>query len=176
MQGGDLLPVVIVVAAARNGVIGRDNRLIWRLKTDLKHFRALTLGRPMVMGRKTFQSIGKPLPGRETIVLTRNTGGFAAEGAHVVRDLAAALDLGQTLGRRMGADSVVVAGGAQLYAEALPLVSRIHLTRVEAEPAGDAVFETPDPARFREVACETHPAGPDDEFAFAFVDFVRRDG
>jgi dihydrofolate reductase len=175
MPGSDVLPVVIVVAAARNGAIGRDNRLIWRLKTDLKHFRALTLGRPMVMGRKTFQSIGKPLPGRETIVLTRDTD-FAAEGAHVARDLAAALDLGQTLGRRMGADSVVVAGGAQVYAEALPLVSRIHLTRVEAEPVGDAVFETPDPARFREVAHETHPAGPDDEFAFAFVDFVRRDG
>ncbi|MFZ4533512.1 MAG: dihydrofolate reductase [Alsobacter sp.] len=175
MQGRDVLPVVIVVAAARNGVIGRDNRLIWRLKADLKHFRALTLGRPMVMGRKTYESIGKPLPGRETIVLTRDTG-FAAEGAHVARDLAAALGLGQVLGRRMGADSVVVAGGALVYAAALPLVSRIHLTRVEAEPEGDAVFDTPDPTHFREVARETHPAGPDDEFAFAFVDFQRRDG
>lgn len=175
MQEGALLPVVIVVAAARNGVIGRDNRLIWRLKTDLKRFRALTLGRPMVMGRKTFVSIGKPLPGRETIVLTRDTG-FAAEGVHIARDLAAALDLGQALGQRMGADSVVVAGGAQVYAEALPVVSRIHLTRVEDDPEGDAVFANPDPARFREVAREAHPAGPDDEFAFAFVDFLRRDG
>ena len=175
MQGADRLPVVIVVAAARNGVIGRDNRLIWRLKTDLKRFRALTLGRPMVLGRKTFESIGKPLPGRETIVLTRDPG-FAPEGVHVAHDLAAALDLGQARGRRMGADSVVVAGGAQVYAEALPRVSRIHLTRVEAEPEGDALFAQPDPARFREVARETHPAGPDDEFAFAFVDFLRRDG
>jgi dihydrofolate reductase len=175
MQGSDVLPLVIVVAAARNGVIGRDNRLIWRLKTDLKRFRSLTLGRPLVMGRKTFQSIGKPLPGRETIVLTRDPG-FAAEGAHVAPDLASALDLGQALGRRMGADSVVVAGGAQVYAEALPLVSRIHLTRVEAEPEGDAVFDTPNPTHFREVVREPHAAGPDDEFAFSFVDFVRRDG
>ena len=175
MPGRDVLPVVIVVAAAGNGVIGRDNRLIWRLKTDLRHFRTLTLGRPMVMGRKTFESIGKPLPGRETIVLTRDAG-FAATGTHVVHDLASALDLGQELGRRMGADSVVVAGGAQVYAEALPQVARIHLTRVEAEPEGDAVFDAPDPARFREVAREPHPSGPDDEFAFSFVDFVRRDG
>ena len=109
------LPVVIVVAAAENGVIGRDNQLIWRLKTDLRHFRELTLGRPLIMGRKTFQSIGKPLPGRETIVLTRDPA-FRHEGVAVAHTMDAALARGQDIGLRMGADSVVVAGGAQVYA------------------------------------------------------------
>ena len=129
------LPVVIVVAAAENGVIGRDNQLIWRLKTDLRHFRELTLGRPLIMGRKTFQSIGKPLPGRETIVLTRDPA-FRHEGVAVAHTMDAALARGQDIGLRMGADSVVVAGGAQVYALAMPQVSRIHLTRVHASPDG----------------------------------------
>ena len=167
--------ITLIAAIGENHVIGDEGRIPWRLPSDFAFFKSMTLGKPVIMGRKTFESIGKPLPGRETIVLTRDAG-FAAAGTHVVHDLASALDLGQALGRRMGADSVVVAGGAQVYAEALPLVSRIHLTRVEAEPEGDAVFDAPDPARFRELAREAHPAGPDDEFAFAFVDFVRRDG
>jgi dihydrofolate reductase len=167
------LPLVSVVAAAENGVIGRDNGLIWRIRTDLRRFRALTLGRPLVMGRKTFQSIGKPLPGRETIVVTRDPG-FSAPGAHVAHGLDAALNLAQELGTRLNADSVVIAGGAQIYAETMGLVDRIHMTLVKASPPGDALFPPIDPARFREVRREDHPAGPDDEFAFSFIDFVRR--
>ncbi|MCP8937204.1 dihydrofolate reductase [Alsobacter sp. SYSU M60028] len=167
------LPVALVVAVAENGVIGRDNGLIWRLKTDLRHFRALTLGRPVVMGRKTFDSIGKPLPGRETIVLTRDAG-FAAPGVTVARSLDEALALGQKIGERLGADSVTVAGGAQVYAQAMPFADRLNVTLVHASPEGDALFPKVDPAVFSVVRREDHPAGPDDEHAFSFVDYERR--
>jgi dihydrofolate reductase len=167
------LPVVIVVAAAENGVIGRDNQLIWRLKTDLRRFRELTLGRPVIMGRKTFQSIGKPLPGRETIVLTRDPE-FRQEGVAIEHTIDAALARGQEIGLRMGADSVVVAGGGEVYALAMPHVSRIHLTLVHANPDGDALFPPVNLARFKQLGCEEHAAGPDDEHAFAFIDYTRR--
>jgi dihydrofolate reductase len=166
------LPLVSVVAAAENGVIGRDNGLIWRLKSDLRRFRALTIGRPLIMGRKTFLSIGKPLPGRETVVLTRDPG-FAAEGVHVAHDLDEALRLGQEIGARLGADSVVIAGGAQVYAETMGIVDAIRLTVVRASPEGDAVFPAVSAADFRQLSREDHPAGPDDEFAFSFVDYAR---
>lgn len=167
------LPVVIVVAAADNGVIGRDNGLVWRLKTDLKHFRSLTLGHPLIMGRKTFDSIGKPLPGRETIVLTRDAA-FHADGVHVAHDLETALALGQEIGARLGSDSVVIGGGEIVYRQALPFSDRIHLTRVHVAPEGDAVFPAVDSARFREVARKDHPAGPDDEHPFSFIDYKAR--
>ena len=144
------LPLILVVAVAENGVIGRDNQLLWRLKTDLGRFRDLTMGKPMIMGRKTFQSIGKPLPGRETIVLTRDAG-FAAEGVHVVHSWEEAVAKGAELATRMGADSVAVAGGAEIYALALPHVQSIFLTEVQAAPEGDAVFPAFDRSRFREI-------------------------
>src|SRR4029079_4321433 len=167
------LPVVIVVAAAENGVIGRDNQLIWRLKTDLRHFRELTLGRPLIMGRKAVQYIRTRLPGRETIVLTCDPA-FRHEGVAVAHTMDAALARGQDIGLRMGADSVVVAGGAQVYALAMPKGSRIHLPRVHASPDGDAVLAPIDTAQFRQTRFEEHPAGPDDEHAFAYIDYVRR--
>ncbi|MHB2167537.1 dihydrofolate reductase [Alsobacter sp. R-9] len=166
------LPVVIVVAAADNGVIGRDNGLVWRLKTDLRRFRELTLGRPLVMGRKTFESIGKPLPGRETIVVTRNPA-FRPAGVTVASSLEEALAAGQEIGARLGADSVVVGGGADIYVQAMPVTDRIHLTQVHASPEGDAHFPPVDPSRFRIVSRISHPAGPDDEFSFDFVDWAR---
>jgi dihydrofolate reductase len=169
------VPVVIVVAAADNGVIGRDNGLVWRLKTDLKRFRSLTLGRPLIMGRKTFESIGKPLPGRETIVLTRDPS-FRPEGVHLAHDLEQALALGQEVAARLGADSVVIGGGENVYRQALPRTDRIHLTQVHAQPEGDAVFPPVDPSRFRESARSDHPAGPDDEHPFSFIDYDRRAG
>ena len=167
------VPLILVVAVADNGVIGRDNRLLWRLKTDLRRFRDLTWGKPMIMGRKTFQSIGKSLPGRETIVLTRDPA-FRAEDIHVARSWQEAVETGQALAKRMGADAVAVAGGAEIYSLALPEVGRIHLTEVHAAPAGDAVFPDFDRSAFRETARRDHPAGPDDEHPFTFVDLVRR--
>ena len=166
-------PLILVVAVADNGVIGRDNRLLWRLKTDLRRFRELTWGKPMIMGRKTFESIGKPLPGRETIVLTRDSA-FQAEGIRVALSWPEAVATGQSLAKRMGADAVAVAGGAEVYALALPEVGRIHLTEVHAAPEGDAVFPDFNRSAFRETARRDHPAGPDDEHPFTFVDLERR--
>jgi dihydrofolate reductase len=167
------VPLVIVAGVADNGVIGDDNRLIWRLKTDLRHFRALTLGRPVIMGRKTYLSIGKPLPGRETIVLTRDAG-FAAEGVHVAHDIEEALALGQRLASRLQADSVVIAGGADVWAQTLPLAERLEMTFVHASPAGDARFPEWPRAAYEQTRAERHPAGPDDEHAFTFATFRRR--
>ncbi|NBJ11947.1 dihydrofolate reductase [Microvirga arsenatis] len=167
------VPLILVVAMAENGVIGRDNRLLWRLKTDLGRFRRLTMGKPMIMGRKTFQSIGKPLPGRETVVLTRDKG-FAAEGVHVAHAWEEAMARGQELASRMGADAIAVAGGAEIYAMALPHVRNLYLTEVQAAPKGDAVFPAFDRSQFREVRRESHPKGPDDEHPFTFIDLERR--
>jgi dihydrofolate reductase len=167
------LPVVLIAAIADNGVIGDDNRLIWRLKTDLRHFRSLTLGRPVVMGRKTFLSIGKPLPGRETIVLTRDPG-FRPDGVHVTHSLEEALATGECLGTAMGADSVAVAGGADVYRQALPLAQRLELTLVHAMPEGDAVFPEWDRSAFVAEGRESHPRSPDDEHPFTFATFRRR--
>jgi dihydrofolate reductase len=166
-------PLTIVAALAENGVIGRDNALIWRLRSDMRRFRALTMGRPMIMGRKTYQSIGKPLPGRETVVLTRDPA-FAAEGVHVAHDLDGAIAMAQLLADRMGADAVPICGGAEIYALALPLAERLHLTLVHAAPEGDAVFPVYEAEAFAETLRESHPAGPEDEHPFTFLDLERR--
>ena len=165
--------LILVVAAADNGVIGGDNRLLWRLKTDLRRFRDLTWGKPMIMGRKTFQSIGKPLPGRETIVLTRDQA-FEAAGVHVARSWEDAAARGERLARDMGATEVAVVGGAEIYALALPHIQKIFLTRVHASPSGDAIFPAVSPAEFREIRRQELPKGPDDEHSFTFIDLERR--
>jgi dihydrofolate reductase len=167
------LPLILVVAVAENGVIGRHNQLLWRLRTDLKRFRDLTLGKPMIMGRKTFQSIGKPLPGRETVVLTRDPG-FSADGAHVARSWEEAVSQGSSLAGKMGADAVAVAGGAEIYSLALPYVQKIYLTEVHAAPEGDAVFPAFDRSLFREIRRTDHPKGADNEHPFTFIDLERR--
>lgn len=166
-------PVVFVAAVADNGVIGRDNRLIWRLKSDLKHYRSLTLGRPVIMGRRTFASIGKALPGRETIVVTRDRD-FAAPGTFVAHDIAGALHLAEDRARMLGADSIPVAGGGEIYRQMMPHADRLAMTFVHVAPEGDVRFPAIDPAVWHVVHRETHQAGPDDEFAFDFVDYARR--
>lgn len=151
-------PIVsLVVAVARNGVIGRDNDLPWRLPDDLKHFKAITLGKPVVMGRRTFESIGRPLPGRENRVVSRRPG-FEAPGCRVFASLEAALAGPEP--------EVMVIGGGQIYAAALPLAQRLYITEVDAEVAGDARFPGIDPDGWREVSCEAHAA--DERHAHAF--------
>jgi dihydrofolate reductase len=167
------IPLALVVAAAENGVIGRDNGLIWRLKTDLRRFRALTMGRPLVLGRKTWESIGRPLPGREIVVVTRDPA-YAAEGVRVVRGLDEAVDLGRRIAAASGVDSVAVGGGGEIFRALAPQAQRVYLTIVHDRPEGDVTFDPVDPSVFREVAREEHPAGPDDEHAFTFVDYIRR--
>lgn len=167
-------PLVFVVAVARNGVIGGDNRLLWRLKGDMRHFKALTMGRPMIMGRKTFQSIGRPLPGRETIVVTRDRA-FAAEGAIVAHDVEEAIAAAETAAARLGAAEIAVVGGGEIYAALLGRAARVELTEVELSPEGDARFPALDPAEWREVGREPHRADPaaGDEADYAFVTYDR---
>ncbi|MCB8821294.1 dihydrofolate reductase [Microvirga rosea] len=167
------VPLILVVAVADNGVIGRDNLLLWRLRTDLRRFKELTWGKPMIMGRKTFQSIGKRLPGRETIVLTRDAT-FSAPGVHRAESWDAAVAKGQELAARMDADAIAVAGGAEIYALALPHVKKIHWTEVHATPEGDAVFPAFDRSAFKEISRKDHPKAGDDEHPFTFIDLERR--
>ena len=125
--------IAFVVATAENGIIGRNGKLPWRLPSDLKRFRQVTLGKPVVMGRKTYDSIGKPLDGRENIVVTRQAG-FSRPGVHVASSVEQALALGQELAEGRGVDEVMVIGGAEVYRVALPRAERIYLTLVHAEP------------------------------------------
>jgi dihydrofolate reductase len=162
------LRIVLVVAAAENGVIGRDGRLPWRLASDLKRFRQLTLGKPLVMGRKTYASIGKPLDGRDSIVITRQRD-FRPPGVHVAAALEEALVLGRRLAAKRGVEDVMVVGGEEIFRRALGEAHRIHLTLVHAAPAGDARFEAPGPPAWRETARAPMQQGPNDEFPADFI-------
>jgi dihydrofolate reductase len=166
-------PLAIVAAIADNGVIGRDNKLIWRLKTDLRRFRDLTMTKPMIMGRKTFDSIGRPLPGRKTLVLTRDPA-FSAQDVEVAHDWRDAVARADRLAESMQAAEIAVVGGAEIYALALPEAARLYLTLVHVEPPGDAVFPPFDRSLFREVRREPRAKGPDDEHAFTFTELERR--
>ena len=167
-------PLLLVAAVARNGVIGGHNRLPWRLSSDLRRFKALTMGKPLVMGRKTFQSIGRPLPGRETIVLTRDRD-FSAPGVRVAHDLESALALARDRAAAMGADAIVIAGGGELYAETIGRADRLAITEVALEPEGDVRFPAIDPRQWREAKREPGIRGPKDEADFSFVDYARGD-
>ena len=165
------MELVLIVARAKNGVIGKDGALPWHLPEDLKRFKRMTVGKPVIMGRKTFESIGNPLPGRHNILLTRYPAlQFAV--VSVVANLAEAV-AAAGLDPRARADGIMVIGGAQIYAEALPSATRIELTEVDAEPEGDTVLPAFDPARWRETARETH-AATDTQPGYAFVTLVRR--
>jgi dihydrofolate reductase len=167
------VPLVLVAAVARNGTIGANNGLPWRLSNDLKRFKALTWGKPMVMGRKNFQSIGRPLPGRETIVVTRDLA-FMAPGVLVAHRLDAALDLAQERARAMGADQIIIAGGGEIYAQTIGQASRLVITEVALDPDGDAHFPAIDPREWREISREKGERGSRDEADFAFVNYERR--
>ena len=160
------LRLAIVVAATDNGVIGRDGRLPWHLPDDLKRFKSLTLGKPVLMGRKTYESIGKPLVDRPNIVLTRNPG-WEAPHVIVVHSLAEALK------RARPATELMVIGGADIFELCLPSCSVIHLTRVHADLAGDVLFPPPVPAEWREVAREDHAADARHAYPFSFVTLAR---
>lgn len=169
------IEIVAIVAAGENGVIGRDGDLPWRIPSDLKHFKALTMGRPMIMGRRTWASIGKALPGRTTIVVTRDPA-FRAEGAEVAASLEAAIDRGRAIAARDGVDTVAIVGGGEIYAQALPLCTRVELTEVKLalDPAGAVVFPRLDPAEWVETARVAGERGERDEADFDFVSLRRR--
>ncbi|WP_158815462.1 dihydrofolate reductase [Methylocapsa sp. S129] len=166
--------IALVAAVARNGVIGADNRLIWKLSTDMKRFRALTWGKPFVTGRKNFESIGRLLPGRETIIVTRD-GGFDLPGARVAHDIEAALSLAEEIAREMSVDEIIIAGGGEIYRQTIDRADRLFITEVDLAPQGDVHFPTIDPARWREVKRERGARGERDEAEFTYVDYVRRE-
>jgi dihydrofolate reductase len=159
--------VSFVVAMARDGVIGRDNAMPWHLPADLKHFKALTMGKPMLMGRKTFEAIGKPLPGRSTLVLTRDPQ-WRAPGVTTVHSVEEAL---QAAG---DAPELCVVGGAEIYRLTLPFVQRIHLTRIHASIPGDTVFPSLDVSEWRETERIEHPADERHAYAMTFSTLERR--
>lgn len=152
--------VVIIVAVGRNGVIGVDGGLPWRIPEDMAHFKELTMGHAVVMGRATFDSIGRPLPGRANIVLTRR-GDWAHEGVGVAQSLEQALEVAAARGQ-----DVFIAGGSEVYRQALPKADRIEMTEVELSPEGDTWFPPVEWSRWQEVSREAHPG-------FAFVTYDR---
>ena len=166
------MDIVLVAAIAENGVIGRANALPWRLKSDMAHFRAATMGKPVVMGRKTYLSIGKPLKGRTTIVVSRDLN-FAASGVIVAPSLDAAMTAACGDALRRNADAIVIAGGGEIYAQIMARATRLAITQVHLCAEGDACFPPIDPAQWQVNARSEHAAGADDEAAFAFVDYVR---
>jgi dihydrofolate reductase len=164
-----LIPLAVgPVARSRNGVIGRGGALPWRLRSDLQLFKATTLGKPVIMGRKTWDSLPrKPLPGRMNLVLSRD-GSFQPRGALVCDRFDEAVQIAREQAAEDGASEVCVIGGEALFALALPKARRLYLTEVQAEVEGDARFPAFDESQWREVRREAHPAGPEDDHAFIF--------
>jgi len=166
-----MVSMVFIVAVAENGVIGVGNALPWTLKSDLKRFKALTFGKPVVMGRKTFLSIGRPLPGRTNIVVTRDAG-FAAPGV-VVPSLKTAYAVARGDVLRRGGGEIAVIGGADVFAQWMPLADRLEITEVHAAPKGDTFMVPIDRTAWQEVARARHPAAPSDSCDFSYVTYIR---
>ena len=166
------IAIVLLAAIADNGVIGRDNGLPFRQSTDLKRFKELTVGKPVLMGRKTFLSIGRPLPGRTNIVVSRNSD-FAALGIVVAGSLDTALAAARGDALRRGVDEIVVIGGTDIFEQSMALADRIEVTHVHTRPAGDTYFPSIDATHWRETGRSEHPAGPKDEAAFSYATYVR---
>ena len=161
------MKVSLVVAASTNNVIGRDRGLPWHLPDDLRHFKRLTVGKPVVMGRRTYESIGRPLPDRQNIVMTRDAD-YVAEGCDVVTSVDEALDTAR------GAEEVMVIGGGQVYRDFLPRADRIYLTRVQADVEGDTFFFDIDQTRWQSVSSKHHDADAKHAYAFDLMVFDRR--
>ncbi|HTN49124.1 MAG TPA: dihydrofolate reductase [Burkholderiaceae bacterium] len=159
--------LTLIVARARNGVIGRDNAMPWKIPGEQAYFKRVTMGHPIIMGRKTWESIGRPLPGRRSIVVTRNAD-FVAQDAEVVASLDAAL------ARCAGAADAFVIGGAELYRAALPRADRLLITEIDHDFEGDAYWPAPEQSQWREAAREHHAPVAGRPFAVDYVEYVRR--
>lgn len=163
------MQLALIWAMSRNRVIGRNNALPWHLSEDLKYFKRVTLGKPVIMGRKTWESIGRPLPGRTNIVITRNADYLVPEGVRVVTSLAAALDLAEKICLIDGINEAVVIGGAEIYAQALPKADRLYLTQVHADVHGDAFFPEIDLDAWHELGREDFAAAGPNPYDYSFV-------
>jgi dihydrofolate reductase len=167
------MEVVLIIAVADNGVIGARGSIPWRLKTDQQRFKMLTTGKPVVMGRKTFVSLRRPLPGRTNIVVTRDRS-FRAAGAVVTTSFADARAVATGDALRRSATEIAVIGGAEIYGQWMPYADRLEITEVHARPEGDTYFAAIDAADWEEVARLRNPAGPDDSAEFSYVTYRRR--
>jgi len=169
----DDMRLSVIVAVAENGVVGVNNALPWYLPDDLKYFKQTTMGKPVVMGRKTYESIGKPLPGRTNIVVTHNQD-YQAEGVKVVGSLSEALELAADIAVIDGKDELMVIGGAAVYAAAIPMADRLYVTEVHAEVDGDAYLPAVEWSEWRELTREKHVAVAPNSYDFSFVVYQRR--
>jgi dihydrofolate reductase len=167
------MKIVLVAAVGKNNVIGREGQLPWRLKSDLKHFRELTINKPVIMGRKTYLSIGKPLKDRTNIVLTRDLG-LVAPGAMLATSLDAALAYAREDAGKRGVDEIMVIGGSDVFADTIARADRLEITHVHASPQGDSFFPPIDPKIWREASRQPHAAGPDDEASFTVATYLRQ--
>jgi dihydrofolate reductase len=168
------MKISLVVAMADNYVIGRDNGLPWRLSSDLKRFKALTIGKPVVMGRKCYESIGKPLPGRPNIVITRDKS-YHADGVTVANSYDEAIALATAEAGQIGADEIAVIGGGEIYRLAMERADILHVTHINAVIEGDTWFPPIDPVIWRPVHEEAIPAGEKDQYSTKFVSYARAD-
>lgn len=168
-----LRTVALIVARARNGVIGRDNTMPWHLPEDLRYFKRVTLGKPVIMGRNTWESLGKPLPGRDNIVITRNSD-YRAEGATVTHDIRTALQLADALATARGVDEVMVIGGAAIYQTAMPFITRAYVTEIDADIEGDTVFPALNAQDWQETSRECHAPCEKNPHPYCFVTLQRR--
>jgi dihydrofolate reductase len=169
------ISLVLVVAVADNGVIGQGGRLPWRLKSEMAHFRRITMGKPVVMGRKTYLSIGTPLKGRTNIVVSRDQT-FAAPGILVASSVEAALAAARGDALRRGADEIAVIGGADIYRQTIALAARLVVSQVHLRPTGDTKFPTIDPNDWTQIERSEHQPGPDDEAGFSVLVYQRAGG
>ena len=170
------VPVVLIAAVGRNGAIGLRDGLPWRMPSDLRHFKAETLGKPVVMGRRTFAALGRPLPGRYLVVVSRDPDLALPEGVERAASLDAALARGQAIAAERAAAEVMVAGGAEIYRAAMPVADALRVTEVDLAPPADALFPAIDPALWRELSRVPGSPGPRDEAGFTVVEHVRRRG
>lgn len=168
------IAVSVIAAVARNGVIGKDGSMPWRLATDLRRFKMLTMGKPVVMGRLTFESLGKPLAGRNNIVVSRREA-YRPEGVTVAPSLEAGIAEAKAAARRSGNSELFIIGGGEIYAAALPLADRLYITHVAAAPDGDTRFPPLDPSAWVRVDEEHVPAGETDTAATLYAIYERPD-
>lgn len=165
--------IVLVAAIGDNGVIGSGGQLPWRLKSDLQHFKRVTIGKPVVMGRKTYESIGRPLPGRTNIVMTRDLS-FAMPGCVLAMSLDAALGIAADDAAKRGAADLMIIGGGDVFDRTMEMADRLEITHVHASPPGDVYFPAIDPREWRETERHHYEAGPDDDASFDTVTYIRR--
>jgi dihydrofolate reductase len=170
-----VIETVLIVAVADNGVIGADGSIPWRLKSDMLRLKAMTIGRPVVMGRKTFLSLKRPLSHRTNIVVTRDRD-FRAAGAIVTNSIERARDIAHADALRRSAAEIAVIGGAEIYAQWMPFADRLEITEVHAQPDGDTRLAAIDMAQWQEVAREDHPSGGEDSAPFSYATYRRRAG